>query len=195
VFLINGKDVQRDSYTMNDGMRGADILMADSPAQRLGPGGDSSAAVSMVIETSLVALCAEAIGTMSKMLLITVDFLKNREQFGQPLSSFQALRFRATELFVALEQSRSLVLLARHALNHPNVARAQIIRAAKVHVDASCRLFSDETIQLHGGIGMTMESSIGHYAKRTTMISKMFAEPGALLERIAANGGLITASS
>jgi alkylation response protein AidB-like acyl-CoA dehydrogenase len=196
LFLVDAKVCVKVSYAMNDGLRGADVLLTDARAVMLGVDVDVLASVDVVTGEALVSLCAEAVGAMSKMLAITVDFLKHREQFGQPLSSFQAIQFQATELVVSLQQSRSLLLLARSSLHSEDVdERRRIVIATKVKIDESCRLFAQSTVQLHGGIGMTMESSIGHYAKRVTMISKMFAEPGALLEELASSGGLISASS
>jgi alkylation response protein AidB-like acyl-CoA dehydrogenase len=191
LFLVDGGDVARDSYPMQDGVRGADVLLRDAPATPLGAGGDAVAVIEDVLELATAALCAEAVGAMERMLELTVDYLKTRVQFGRPIASFQALQFRAADLYVSLEQARSAALIARLALDDPDRhARRAAIRAAKIQVDVAVRHIAQEAIQLHGGIGMTMEYPVGHYAKRTTVIAKTFADTDLLLAQLGAGGGL-----
>jgi alkylation response protein AidB-like acyl-CoA dehydrogenase len=192
LFLVAGADVTRNAYRMQDGLGGADVLFASAPAEPLGEPSEAIAHVESVIDVATAVLCAEAVGAMDRMLWLTVDYLKTRVQFGQPISVFQALQFRAADMFVALEQARSMALLARLALAGDDVAeRRRQVRAAKVQVDVSARQVGQEAIQLHGGIGMTMEYPVGHYLKRTTVIAKTFADTDTLLEQIGADGGLI----
>jgi alkylation response protein AidB-like acyl-CoA dehydrogenase len=191
LFLVDGADVARDGYPMQDGTRGADILLRDAPAVPLGAGGDAVAAIEDVLDLATAALCAEAVGAMDRMLWLTVDYLKTRVQFGRPIASFQTLQFRAADMYVSLEQARSAALIARLALSGADgAARRTAIRAAKVQVDLAARHVAQEAIQLHGGIGMTMEYPLGHYARRTTVIAKTFADTDRLLAQVGEAGGI-----
>ncbi len=192
LFLVSAADVTRAPYSMQDAQRGADVLLQAAPAQLLGTSTDALAAIESVLDIATAALCAEAVGAMGRMLEMTVDYLKTRVQFGQPISVFQALQFRAADMYVSLEQSRSMALLARLALaGEDPVERRRAVRAAKVQIDLASRHVGQEAIQLHGGIGMTMEYPVGHYAKRTTVIAKTFADTSELLDLVGADGGLI----
>jgi alkylation response protein AidB-like acyl-CoA dehydrogenase len=192
LFLVAGSDVTRNSYRMQDGLGGADVLLSATPAAALGEPDEALGHVESVLDSATAVLCAEAVGAMDRMLWLTVDYLKTRVQFGQPISAFQALQFRAADMFVALEQARSMALLARLALAGDDVAeRRRQVRAAKVQVDLSARHVGQEAIQLHGGIGMTMEYPVGHYLKRTTVIRKTFADTDTLLAEVGADGGLV----
>ena len=195
LFLVDGTDVTRAGYPMQDGVRGADVRLHKAPATMLGTTTDASETIASVVEHATVALCSEAVGAMDRMLWMTVDYLKTREQFGHPIAVFQALQFRAADMFVALEQARSMALLGRLALaNDDAEERQRIVHAAKAHIDLAARTIGQEAIQLHGGIGMTMEYPVGHYVKRTTVIAKTFADAATLIERIAAGGGLFAAA-
>jgi alkylation response protein AidB-like acyl-CoA dehydrogenase len=186
--------VTRDPYTMQDGLRGADVLFTDAPAEALGAPGEALPVIEGVLDVATAALCAEAVGAMDRMLWLTVDYLKTRVQFGKPLAVFQALQHRAANMYVSLEQARSMALLARLALSSDDVAeRRKMVRAAKLQVDLAARHVGQEAVQLHGGIGMTMEYPVGHYLKRTTVIAKTFADDDLLTEQIGAAGGLVPA--
>jgi alkylation response protein AidB-like acyl-CoA dehydrogenase len=192
LFLAEGTSVRRDSYAMQDGLRGADILLDSTPATPLGTPGDALAHIEAVLDIATAALCAEAVGAMERMVWLTVDYLKTRVQFGQPLSVFQALQHRAADMYVSLEQARSMALLARLAMAEDDVAgRRRAVRAAKIQIDVAARHIGQEAVQLHGGIGMTMEYPVGHYLKRTTVIAKTFADVDTLTRLVGAEGGLI----
>jgi alkylation response protein AidB-like acyl-CoA dehydrogenase len=195
LFLVDGAAVERSSYAFQDGLRGADLVFRGAPAEALGTPLDAGEAIGAVIDTATAALCAEAVGAMERMLWITVDYLKTRVQFGAPIAVFQALQHRAADMYVALEQARSMALLARLAMSSEDVAdRRRTVRAAKIQVDLSSRLIGQEAIQLHGGIGMTMEYPVGHYVKRTAVIARTFADVDELLESVGTEGGLIPAA-
>jgi alkylation response protein AidB-like acyl-CoA dehydrogenase len=136
------------------------------------------------------------------MHALTVDYLKTRKQFGTTIGSFQALQHRAVDMFVAIEQARSLALLATMSVGGDPAgggtadvgggtadANAQElhnnIAAAKVQIGRSARFVGQQAIQLHGGIGMTMEAKVGHYFKRVTMIDTMFGDADYHLGRLA----------
>ena len=192
LFLVDGADVRRDPYRMQDGLRGADLLFDDTPAQALGVPDDGLAAIESVLDVATAALCAEAVGAMERALWLTVDYLKTRVQFGQPISVFQSLQHRAANMYVSLEQARSMALLARLALADDAVEqRRTMVRAAKLQVDLAARHVGQEAVQLHGGIGMTMEYPVGHYLKRLTVIGKTVADVDRLTELIGAAGGLV----
>jgi alkylation response protein AidB-like acyl-CoA dehydrogenase len=196
LFLVDATAtaVSRDSYAMQDGLRGADVLFSDAPAAALGAPAEALAAIEGVLDVATAALCAEAVGAMDRMLWLTVDYLKTRVQFGQPIAVFQALQHRAANMYVSLEQARSMALLARLALaDDDHERRRRAVRAAKIQIDTSARHISQEAIQLHGGIGMTMEYPVGHYMKRTTVIAKTFADTDSLIDEVGSGGGLVPA--
>jgi alkylation response protein AidB-like acyl-CoA dehydrogenase len=192
LYLVAGADARRDAYALQDGTRGADVLFDGAPATPLGDVADAVEVIDGVLDVATAALCAEAVGAMERMLWLTVDYLKTRVQFGRPIAQFQSLQHRAANMYVSLEQARSLALLARLAVEADDVAqRRQTIRAAKLGIDAAARHVAQESIQLHGGIGMTMEYPVGHYAKRTTVIAKTFADQDLLVRELGDSGGLI----
>jgi alkylation response protein AidB-like acyl-CoA dehydrogenase len=194
LFVADASSARRDRYRMQDGLGGADLLFAGTPAQAVGDSAAASAEqIEAVLDTATAALCAEAVGAMDRMLWMTVDYLKTRHQFGQPLSVFQALQHRAANMYVSLEQARSMALLARLALADDDVIeRRRAVRAAKAQVDLAARHVGQEAVQLHGGIGMTMEYPVGHYLKRTTMIARTFADTDTLMESVGEGSGLIS---
>jgi alkylation response protein AidB-like acyl-CoA dehydrogenase len=192
LFLVAGEDARRDAYAMQDGLRGADVLFTDAPAEALGQPVDAVATIESVLDVAIAGLCAEAVGAMDRMLWLTVDYLKTRVQFGRPIAVFQTLQHRAANMYVSLEQARSMALLARLALSSDDVTeRRKMVRAAKLQVDLAARHVAQEAVQLHGGIGMTMEYPVGHYLKRTTAIAKTFADADLLTELVGAAGGLV----
>ena len=128
---------------------------------------------------------------MAALNELTVDYLKTRKQFGVPISSFQVLQHRAVDMFTALEQARSMAYYAAMMVAEPNaVARRKAIAATKVQIGRSARYVGQEAIQLHGGIGMTMEYKAGHYFKRLTMIDMAFGDADHHLRELAKGGGL-----
>ena len=130
---------------------------------------------------------------MSAMHEITVDYLKQRKQFGVPIGNFQVLQHRAGEMLIALEQARSMAMLATMMAEEQNAAeRRKAISAAKVQIGRSAQDSSASgAIQLHGGIGMTMEYKVGHYFKRVTMIDTMFGDADYHLAALARMGGIV----
>ena len=122
---------------------------------------------------------------------LTLDYLKTRKQFGRPIGDFQALQHRAVDMYVALEQARSMALFATMmAAEEDPAARRRAITAAKAQIGRSGKHIGQEAIQLHGGIGMTMEYKVGHAFKRMTMIDIMFGDAGSHVEELARLGGL-----
>ena len=114
---------------------------------------------------------------MAAMHELTLDYLKTRRQFGREIGSFQALQHRAVDMLVALEQARSMAMFATMmAAENNSLERRNAVSAAKVQIGRSGKFVGQQTIQLHGGIGMTIEYKAGHYFKRVTMIDTMFGD-------------------
>ncbi|MET4519830.1 alkylation response protein AidB-like acyl-CoA dehydrogenase [Bradyrhizobium sp. I1.7.5] len=153
---------------------------------------ESLALIERVVDEARVALCAEAVGLMDESLKTTVEYIKTRKQFGVPIGSFQSLQHRASDMFVAAEQARSMSMFATMANDCEDAKeRANAIAAAKVQIGKSAKFVGQQAIQLHGGIGMTMEAKIGHYFKRLTMIENTFGDTDYHQRRVAEAGGLI----
>jgi len=182
LFLIdaNAPGVTRRGYGTVDGLRAAEVTLATVKVGAddvIGEPGNGYDLISRVVDAATAALCAEAVGGMSAMHEITVDYLKQRKQFGVPIGNFQVLQHRAADMLLALEQARSMAMLATMMADEPDAKeRRRAISAAKVQVGRSAKLVGESAIQLHGGIGMTMEYKVGHYFKRCTMIDKTFGD-------------------
>lgn len=183
--------VSRRGYPTQDGSRAAEITFDDvRAADVIGDPAGAYAVISRVADEAIAALCAEAVGCFDQMQSITLDYLKTREQFGKKIGTFQALQHRAADVFVELEQSRSMAIYAAIMAGESDAKkRADAMSAAKVQIGRSARLIGQESVQFHGGIGMTMEYSIGHYFKRVTMIDRMFGDAAHHLNRLAALEG------
>src|SRR5262249_7364061 len=153
--------VTRRDYATVDGMRAADVTLANvkaGPDAVLGQAGAAYPVIERVADEAMAALCAEAVGAMAAMHELTLDYLRTRKQFGVPIGSFQVLQHRAVDMFVALEQARSMAMLATMMVAEPDASeRRKAISAAKVQIGRSGRIVGHGAIQLHGGISMTME--------------------------------------
>ena len=197
LFLVDAKapGVSRRGYPTMDGLRAAEVTLANVKVGAeavIGEPGNAFPLIERVVDIAIAALAAEAVGAMSAMQEITVDYLKQRKQFGVPIGSFQVLQHRAGEMLIALEQARSMAMLATMMAEEDNAAeRHRAITAAKVQVGRSAKLVGQSAIQLHGGIGMTMEYKVGHYFKRVTMIDTMFGDADHHLAALARMGGVI----
>ena len=198
LFLIDAgaNNVTRRGYPTQDGLRAAEITFSGAWADDvLGTPGQMLPVIERVVDEAIAALCAEAIGVMASMHELTVDYLKTRKQFGRAIGEFQVLQHRAVDMLVALEQARSMALFATMMTVGDNaIERRRATAAAKVQIGNSGRKIGQEAIQLHGGIGMTMEYKVGHYFKRMTMIELMFGDAETHLAALAAIGGLIEAA-
>ena len=151
--------------------------------------------IERVVDEARTAMCAEAVGAMDESLKTTVEYLKTRKQFGVPIGSFQTLQHRAADMFVAVEQARSMSMFATMASDFDDAKeRATAVAAAKVQIGKSAKFVGQQSIQLHGGIGMTQEAKIGHYFKRLTMIENTFGDTDYHLRRVTESGGLGVAS-
>lgn len=169
--------------TFENVVLGADAALGD-------PEGGIAVLEAVAIE-AIAAHAAEAVGAMDDLTASTVDYLKTRKQFGVAIGQFQALQHRASEMFVALEQARSMMLGAAMAVDMPDRAEAaRLASAAKVQIGRSARFIGQSAIQLYGGNGMTMEYKAGHSFKRLAIIDTLFGDADHHLARLAGEGGL-----
>jgi pimeloyl-CoA dehydrogenase small subunit len=197
VFLVdaNATGVSRRGYPTQDGQRAAEVSLASvrvGPEAVVGDPENGLPLIERVVDEAIAALCAEAVGCMSEMHALTIDYLKTRKQFGVPIGSFQALQHRGADMFVALEQARSMAMLATMMAQEENAnERRKAVAAAKVQIGRSGKFIGQQAIQLHGGVGMTMEFKVGHYFKRVTMIDTLFGDADHHLAAVAEAGGLV----
>ena len=196
LFLVDAKDdgVTLSKLKQADGFGAANVLLQDVRADRLGSG-DASAVIQKVLDVATAGLCAEAVGAMDSALKMTASYLNTRVQFGRPIGVNQALQHRAAEMYVSLELARSMALSARLAATTYGENSHRDITAAKIQINECARHIAQESIQMHGGIGMTMEYPIGHFAKRLTVISRSFNDSDSLIDELAQAGGLIKATA
>ena len=180
-FLVdaNAPGIRIRSYPTVDGRRAAEVTMTNVGAGSdtvVGAVGEGYPLIERVVDAGTVALCAEAVGIMKRMYQSTLEYMRGREQFGQHLASFQALQHRVVDMFVEYELSRSMAYMAAVKLRAPRDERRRAVSSAKVQIGKSGRLVGEESIQLHGGMGMTDEMAISHYFKRLTMIDATFGD-------------------
>ena len=191
LFLVDAgaNGVARRAYRLRDGMGAAEIALSGVEVGSdalLCEAGAAFPVIERVVETGIAATAAEAVGTMETMQAMTLEYLKTRQQFGRPIGDNQALQHRATEMFVALEQARSMAMLAAMMVDEPDAAeRARNIAMAKVGVGQAARFVSQNAVQLHGGIGMTEEYAVGHYFRRCMVIEHSFGDTAHHLSRLA----------
>lgn len=171
LFVVNADAVSRHAYRTFDGQRAAELKLESVAAQPLGAGGDAKGHLQNALIRSQSALCAEAVGAMEEALRLTTDYLTDRKQFGVPLSNFQALTQRAADMYVSLELARSMNFYAAMSIADGNFDPV-IAARAKLQISRSGRHIAQEAIQLHGGIGVTAEYPVGHYAARLTAIGQ-----------------------
>ncbi len=176
-----------DGFATYDTRRGARVRFDNTPAIELATG-DQSDALAYAEIFAQTALCAEAVGAMERALELTTEYLKARKQFGVPLKTFQTLTQRASDMFVVLELARSMSLYATASLAD-GLTDPSIYSRAKLQICRSARRIGQESIQMHGGIGMTAEYPVGHYVARLTAISRTLGDADEHLTSLAAKVG------
>lgn len=186
LFLVDADAVTRHPYRTFDGQRGAQVDLDATPAEPLGEAVDASQAVRGAVIRLQAALCAEAVGAMEEALRLTTDYLKSRKQFGVTLNKFQALTQRAADMYVSLELARSMSLYASMSIADGNLDPV-IASRAKLQIGRSGRHIAQEAIQLHGGIGVTAEYPVAHYAARLTAIEHTLGTSGDHLHNLIAH--------
>ena len=172
-----------------DSQRAADVTLRQVRLPRsslLGPEGGAFPALSAVFDLGIAALCAEAVGALQASLDATVEYTRTRKQFGQPIGKFQALQHRMADMLMHVEQARSMSYLAALRCTDPDAAvRRRAVSAAKALVGQACRYVGQQSIQLHGGMGMTDELLISHHFRRLTAIELSLGDTAHHLEQFA----------
>jgi len=185
---MNG--VSARDYRTIDGHRAAEVRLdgvtvgADAV---LGPIDGALPLLEAIADVGAAALCAEGVGVMETLNAQTLEYIKTRQQFGQPIGRFQVLQHRAVDMFIHLEQSKSIALLAAVQADSDDASqRRRAVSAAKAHIGRSGRAVTQAAIQLHGGMGVTDELPASHYAKRLTMIDFHLGDADFHVERLVA---------
>ena len=192
LFLVDrgASGVKLRDYRTVDGLRAAEVAFENVTVGDDAVLGDPRRAlpvIEAVAERAIVALCAEAVGAMDVIVRSTAEYLKIRKQFGRPIGTFQVLQHQFTDMLIASEEARSMMYVATLRLGERDAGlRAKAVSGAKHLIGRHGRLIGQRAIQLHGGMGMTEEMSVGHYFKRLTMIDVMFGDEAYHLKRYAA---------
>ena len=171
--------IDKMNYPMMDGQRVANVTFKDValPADALlGEEGQALALVEALVDEAIIALASEAVGIMGVLNTKTLEYAKTREQFGVAIGSYQALQHRMVDTMMAYEQCKSLLFKALCEYKQEPAMAAETIHALKVLIDRNAKHVFGEAIQIHGGMGMTDELDIGHYAKRLMMINTTFGD-------------------
>ena len=187
LFVVSGEDAERAGYPTYDGTRAARVAFDGTAATPLGePGADLTNSISTVQDITRVMAANQALGAMQFLLPTTTEYLRSRKQFGVPLSTFQALTFRAADMYVSLELTHSMVDWATMVVAQGDpVAVADAARRVSVQVSRAGRHIGQEAIQLHGGIAMTMEYSVGMYTAHLTALDHLLGDGGHHLRELA----------
>ncbi|WP_296762222.1 acyl-CoA dehydrogenase family protein [Sediminimonas sp.] len=182
LFEVQAGDAQVVGYAMIDGGGAAEVLLDDTSARLLIA--DAAAAIEAALNAGIVALCAEAVGAMEVAHDTTLDYLRQRKQFGVPIGKFQVLQHRAVDMLTEIEQSRSITIKAAAELDGPQATRFAAM--AKNMIGRAARLVAEEAIQMHGGIAMTWEYPVSHYAKRLVMLDHQLGDTDYHLAKVMA---------
>ncbi len=188
LFLVKKDSVKVRAYVTLDEQRAGDVLLSKAPGELLGAEGGALPVIEEVVDFATALVCAEAVGAMKFACDTTLEYLKTRKQFGVPIGTFQALQHRMVDMYVAHEQARSMACLACSKVDSNASAsdRARAVSAAKIKIADNARLISQESVQLHGGMGMTEELKVSHTFRRLTMIAQQFGDADHHLARFAA---------
>ena len=185
LFLIDAKlpGVVRRDYPTVDGFQASEVYFENVaiPGDALIAGGIDL--IEQLVDEATVAMCGEASGIARKLHEGTLDYTKQRKQFGVPIGKFQVLQHRMADMFIEVEQIASMALMGTLKLDMPAPERKAAVSLAKAKVSRSIRFVGQNAIQTHGGIGITQELAIGHYFKRGTMIENQFGSADFHLDR------------
>ncbi len=188
VFIVDASSpgVVMRSYQTVDGRRAAEVYFENVALGADALIGEEDGAIDLVeqvADEACVALCAEAIGAMGVAHQMTVEYSRQRKQFGTPIGKFQVLQHRMVDMFMEHEQAISMTYMATLKLDEEPEERKKAVSAAKVRIGQAGRFVGQEAIQIHGGMGMTEELAVGHYFKRMTMINNEFGDVGHHMRR------------
>ncbi len=202
VFMVSPKEsgVTITAYPTNDGGRAADVTLNNVSvplSAKLGAGGEggvggdhgdsgnAEAAINRVLADAVIAVSAEAVGLMEKMLNATVEYTRVRKQFDMPIARFQVLQHKMVDMFVEVEQARSMLYYGAISLSADNgVDAAKAASMVKAKIGSASRLVGQTAVQLHGGMGVTEELDVGHMFKRLTMINTLFGSHDAHMDAL-----------
>ena len=194
LFIVDkgANGVRVRGYPTADGGRAGEVYLENvnvGPEAVLGSVGGGLPILEKVVDYGIAAICAEAVGAMHALNDMTLNYIKTREQFGQPIGKFQVLQHRMVDMFIAHEEAKSMAMMAAMRVDEEDEKeRKRALSAAKVQIGKSGRYVGQQGIQLHGGIGMTEEYAAGHYFKRLTMIDRTFGDMDYHLDRFATLG-------
>ncbi|MET3137180.1 alkylation response protein AidB-like acyl-CoA dehydrogenase [Undibacterium sp. GrIS 1.2] len=184
------------SYATVDGVAAAELefdQVSVKASAILAAANDTEVAIGNLLDIGLAAVCAEAIGVLDKLLAATIDYAKNRKQFGVVIGKFQALQHKMADMVLHIEQARSMAYLAAVSCEDPDLkSRSIALSSAKVVIGQACRFVGQQAVQLHGGMGVTDELNVSHYFKRLMAIELQFGSTDHHLEMVA---GSLTESS
>ena len=195
LFLVpaDAAGVTRRDYRTIDGQRAADITLDNvrlPAAALLGAWGQGWDILDAASDYGVALLCAEAVGAMEALNAATLEYTKTRQQFGVPIGKFQALQHRMAEMFIHLEQARSMATLAAVKVGSGDAEeRRRTVSGAKVRIGQAIKFVGQQAVQLHGGMGVTDELPAAHYFKRLTMIEITLGDTDHHLARFAAQPG------
>jgi alkylation response protein AidB-like acyl-CoA dehydrogenase len=176
LFLVEraAAGVTTRGYGTQDGGRAAEVAFKDSPAALITA--DGLPALEHGVDIGIAAVCAEAVGVLDKTMAVTVEYLNTRKQFGTTLATFQALRHRVADMKMQLELARSMSYYASLKLNAPTEERRRAMARAKYQLGVSMRFIGQNSVQLHGGIGVTDEYIGSHYFKKLTQLELTYGD-------------------
>ena len=193
LFLVDARapGVAMRRFRTMDGCMAADIALRNVRVggdALVGEEGNALALIEEAVDFATALVCAEAVGAIRYANAATLEYLKTRKQFGVPIGSFQALQHRMVDMVIASEQVQSMASLVCSTVDRERdaVARKRAVSAAKVKIADACRRVSQESVQLHGGMGMSEEMKVSHTFRRLTTIAQQFGDAEHLLERFAA---------
>jgi alkylation response protein AidB-like acyl-CoA dehydrogenase len=179
LFMVeaNRPGIVRRDYPTVDGFRASEIYFENCaiPGDALlGTEGGGLPLIDRVVDEATAAVCAEGTGVMRRLHAGTMDYARQRKQFGRAIADFQVLQHRMVDMFMEVEQSASMTLMATLKLDLPDAERMAAVSQAKAKVGNGLKFTGQSAVQIHGGIGITDELSIGHFFKRATMIEGQF---------------------
>ena len=168
------------AYPTQSGGRAADLRLDDvavDASALIGLPGEGLAIVERAVDRGIAALCAEAVGIIAALNEATLNYLKNRKQFGVPIGNFQALQHRMADMFIGAEQARSMAVIAAVSADSDDAAeRRRAVSGAKAYIGQAARFVGQQAVQMHGAMGVVDDFIVSHYFKRLTMISSSLGD-------------------
>jgi len=192
---VDAPGVSVRDYRTIDGQRAATVTLVQVVLGHdalIGQAGQGWPVLDAALDYGAALLCAEAVGAMDAIFAATLDYLKTRQQFGAPIGKFQALQHRMADMFIHLEQARSMAMLAAAKAGSEDAAeRRRTVSAAKARVGLAATFVGQQAVQLHGGMGVTDELPAAHHFKRLSMIALTLGDVDHHIERFIAQPGFL----